>query len=68
MQGFCGKILRVDLTTREISTLELSEEDRRLVLGGSGLGVKLLLDELGSKLITLDPLSPENPLFFLTGP
>src|SRR5665648_1048727 len=68
MQGYCGQILRVDLTTREISTLELSEEDRRQVLGGSGVGVKLLLDELGSKLSTLDPLAPENPLYFLTGP
>ena len=68
MQGYCGQILSIDLTTREISTLELSEDDRRQVLGGSGLGVKLLLDEFGSKLSTLDPLAPENPLYFLTGP
>jgi len=68
MQGYCGQILSINLTTREISTLELSEEDRRQVLGGSGLGVKLILDELGSKLANLDPLAPENPLYFLTGP
>ncbi|HZW83219.1 MAG TPA: aldehyde ferredoxin oxidoreductase family protein [Candidatus Deferrimicrobium sp.] len=68
MQGCCGQILCVDLTTREFTEQAITENDRTMILGGSGLGVKLLLDELGSKLSTLDPLAADNPLYFLAGP
>jgi len=37
----------------------------RQFIGGAGLGVRLLYDMIES---TTDPLGPENPLIFMTGP
>ena len=65
MYGYAGKVLEVNLTTGDISTGELEEKDCRDFLGGSGLGAKLYFDRFPG---AVDPLSPENPLIFMTGP
>jgi len=63
--GYMGKNLGVDLTKREVKITDLDEEWARMFIGGKGLGAKLLYEgtEPG-----LDPLAPENPLIFITGP
>ncbi len=62
--GFWGKVLDVDLKTRQIREKQVPEEDYREYLGGSGLAAKILYEELNPK---VDPLAPENPLIFMTG-
>jgi aldehyde:ferredoxin oxidoreductase len=65
MFGFMGKILRVNLTSGEISEESLPEQEARMFLGGSGLATKYLFDELKPG---IDPLGPENKLIYMTGP
>lgn len=65
MKGICGRLLEIDLTSGKTKTLTIKEEMFEKYLGGRGLGVRLLYDMLPPK---TDPLSPENILFFLTGP
>ncbi len=61
--GWQGKILRVNLTTKQISEEPLSEELRRGYIGGAGINARLLYESLKDKINT-DPLSPDNPLIF----
>ena len=63
--GYMGKTLEVDLTKREVSIADLNEEWARMFIGGKGLGAKLLYESVKPG---LDPLAPENPLIFITGP
>ena len=65
LKGYAGKILQVDLATKKISTIPINEEWARLYLGGSGYAARLLYDKLTKD---LDPLGPDNPLLFMTGP
>ena len=65
MYGYHGKILQVDLSTRQTNDIELKEEDLRKFIGGAGLSAKLMYPLLSKN---LDPLGPENPLIFITGP
>jgi aldehyde:ferredoxin oxidoreductase len=65
MKGICSRLLEVDLSNGATKDHDLSEEKFRKYLGGRGLGARLLFDMLPAK---TDPLSPENLLFFLTGP
>ncbi len=65
MYGYRGKILRVDLSTGANSELKLDLEMAREYIGGMGLGCRLLFDLIDAN---TDPLGPENPLLFLTGP
>lgn len=63
--GYMGKILRVNLSTKEISVEELSERMARDFIGGAGFGIKMLFDEVPG---SVDPLGPENKLIFAPGP
>jgi len=63
--GYHGCYLRVDLTTGASRSVELREEMLRSYLGGSGLGVAILLAE-GSA--TVDPLSPAAAIAFVFSP
>ncbi|MHA1590096.1 MAG: aldehyde ferredoxin oxidoreductase family protein [Candidatus Njordarchaeales archaeon] len=64
--GYMGKILRVNLTKKKMKVESLpGEEILRKWLGGRGLGVYYLFEELNPK---VDPLSPENKILILTGP
>jgi len=64
LYGIQGQVLEVDLSTGGVRTLTLPEADWLQLLGGKGLGAKLLLQRLppGS-----DPLGPDNPLIFTAG-
>ncbi len=73
-RGFMGKILRVDLTAKSVITEEVDEKIARKYLGGKGYGVYLLYQYIkeyamrGISVKDMDPLGPENPLIFMTGP
>lgn len=60
-----GKILRVNLTTKQIKTESFGEDIARKWLGSRGLGIYLLLKEMDPK---ADPLGPENKLIIAPGP
>ncbi len=64
-RGYNDCIMRVDLTSGEISRQPLPEAALRPLLGGKGLGAYLLLNELPPH---LDALSPENRLILNVGP
>ncbi len=63
--AYTGKILEIDLSKRKYDVSELDMNDAKLFLGGKGLGAKMLWNrtEKGT-----DPLGPDNPLMFITGP
>jgi aldehyde:ferredoxin oxidoreductase len=63
--GYHGSYLRIDVSRPAGELVPLSEEVLRQFLGGSGLGVKLLLDE-GAAVV--DPLAPNAPLVFAFSP
>ncbi len=63
--AYNGKILRVNLTTGEVTPEELSMDLAKKFIGGRGLGTKILLDE---GVATVDPLSEDNKMVFITGP
>lgn len=65
MYGWMGTIIRVDLTTGSIVKEPLSEELRRDYLGGRGINIKILYDEIKPG---TDGLDAENILIFGTGP
>ena len=65
MNGYAGKFLKVNLTTKKLCELTITEKTLRKYIGGSGLGAKILGKETGGD---THPLSPENVLFFATGP
>ena len=58
-------LLRIDLTTGTTREESIPEERLRTLLGGKGMGARMLLEEVGPK---VDPLGPENKLIFTTGP
>ena len=64
MYGWVGNIVKVNLSDGQV-TVEPTEPYVDDYLGGRGLGVRLIHDAWrpGS-----DPLGPENPLIFNTGP
>ncbi|MBI5018571.1 MAG: aldehyde ferredoxin oxidoreductase family protein [Deltaproteobacteria bacterium] len=58
------KILRVNLTDSSIREEELNPENVAKFIGGSGLGAKILCDEVDPG---VDPLSPDNKVVFAVG-
>ncbi|GAB4318820.1 MAG: aldehyde ferredoxin oxidoreductase family protein [Promethearchaeota archaeon] len=65
LAGFRGKLLVVDLSAGTISTEPLKEEFAENFLGGAGYAVRYLYDAVTRE---TDPLGPDNPLLFMTGP
>ncbi len=65
MNGYMDKILRVDLSTGELRDEPLDEEYVRGYVGGSGLAARIVYDVVDGR---TDPLGPDNPLVFMTGP
>jgi aldehyde:ferredoxin oxidoreductase len=59
--GYNGKILRVDLSKKEISVDEPDEVFYRRYIGGRGIALYYLLKELEPG---VDPLGPDNLLIF----
>jgi len=68
MHGYAGKLLEIDLSTEKVKEVSFSEDILKSYMGGRGLAAKILWDRLGPKWETIDPFSPENILFILTGP
>jgi aldehyde:ferredoxin oxidoreductase len=65
MDGYGGNVLRIDLTTGTLQRDPTEAHLARAYLGGRGLNVKRLWDELPAH---TDGLSPENLLVFGVGP
>jgi len=65
LNGYLGKLLIVDLTSGEIRGEPLNVEYTQKFVGGSGLACRYLHDLIDTD---TDPLGPENPLVFMTGP
>jgi aldehyde:ferredoxin oxidoreductase len=63
--GFAGKVLRVNLTSGEITQEPLDMSIAEKYIGGLGLCIKLYSDTITSG---CDPLSPENPIVLGAGP
>ncbi len=63
--GYAGKILRINLTDRTTKEEKLPLEIAQNFLGGAGLGIKYLFDEVKPG---IDALSPDNKLIFAPGP
>ena len=65
MYGYHGKTLIVDLTKKQITWEPIDETVLRQFIGGTGLGSYLLFKHCPAG---VDPLSPDNPLIFVTSP
>ena len=65
MNGWADRLLIGDLSTGKIEIEALGEKLKRGYLGGRGINSRLLYKETQPG---IDPLSPENPLIFGTGP
>jgi aldehyde:ferredoxin oxidoreductase len=65
IKGYAGRVLEVDLANQTFAFKPLDEALAKLYLGGKGYGVRLLYDLTPPG---IDPLGPENPLIFATGP
>ena len=65
MKGWNGRILKVDLSGGALEEWEYPEDWARRFLGGRGLAVKMLWEELPPG---ADPLGPENIIIFAAGP
>ena len=63
--GYCGKILRINLTDQTATEEPLPLQIARDFIGGAGFGIKYLFDEVKA---AADPLGPENKLIFASGP
>jgi len=62
--GYAGKILFVDLSKGSIEEKALPEKTYREFIGGYGLGIRILYEQMKPG---ADPLGPENILGFVTG-
>lgn len=65
MYGVHGRLLHVDLSRRDWTWHPLTESYLQSVVGGIGLGVRLLYDHTASR---VDPFAPDNPLIFTSAP
>ncbi|MHB8765005.1 MAG: aldehyde ferredoxin oxidoreductase family protein [Deferrisomatales bacterium] len=65
MHGFHDRLAWIDLTEHSARVEPLDPGDVRAFGGGAGLGAALLARLTGP---ATDPLGPDNPLLFLTGP
>ena len=63
--SYTGTVLRIDLTTGKTTKEPLNKEWAREYIGGKGLSIKYLYEEIKPG---IDPLSPDNKLILMTGP
>jgi aldehyde:ferredoxin oxidoreductase len=63
--GYMGKVMKINLTTREISDYPFSDKERELFIGGKIMAAKILSDNLTGKETAF---SNENMLVITTGP
>ena len=60
-----GKMLRVDLGTKEFRTEEIKSEDEETYIGGAGVAAAILIREVAAD---VDPYDAQNLLIFSVGP
>ncbi|MCL5950538.1 MAG: aldehyde ferredoxin oxidoreductase, partial [Chloroflexi bacterium] len=65
MNGYTGRLLDVDLSTGNIKEEPLNAKYAARYIGGAGLAARMLYDAINAD---TDPLGPDNPLIFMTGP
>ena len=65
VKGYAQRRLVVELPALDVEVEQLSKKLLRKYLGGRGLNVRYLFDHQNFE---FDPLSPENPIIFATGP
>jgi aldehyde:ferredoxin oxidoreductase len=65
MHGYMNKILHIDLTTGQLRDEAVDATYASRFVGGSGLAARYAYDLVDE---STDPLGPENPLIFMTGP
>ncbi len=63
--GYMGKVMQVDLTTREVTEYLWSDKDRELYIGGKMMAAKILYDNLTGK---EEAYSEDNMVVITTGP
>ncbi len=64
MNGYSGKILRIDLTGRKTSTIDTKDYEQWI--GGHGMGSAIFWDLVKDK--TINGFSPENVVTIMTSP
>ena len=65
MAGYCGKFLRINLSTGQIGKEDLDLELAIKFVGGRGLGSYFLAQEIDPR---IEALSPANKIIIATGP
>ncbi|MFX0024574.1 MAG: aldehyde ferredoxin oxidoreductase family protein [Candidatus Hermodarchaeota archaeon] len=65
LYSYRGKILKIDLTNKNISNIPLNQEIVKDFLGGAGYACRYLYNKIE---IETDPLSAENIIMIMTGP
>ncbi|MCW4041029.1 MAG: hypothetical protein NWE83_09805 [Candidatus Bathyarchaeota archaeon] len=65
INGYAGRLLRVDLTFERLSDVTFDEQTLRKYVGGTGLGAKILYDEVPPQ---SDWVDPENRVIIASGP
>ncbi len=63
--GYAGKMLRVNLTDGKMSEIKFDSNTLKKYVGGSGIGVKILYDEVPPD---VDWSDPDNKLIIASGP
>ena len=64
MYGYTGKILNVDLTSGKSKITTFDEAFAKKYIGGTGFGIKTLID---NQKPGIDAFDPDNPLIFALG-
>jgi len=62
--GWTGKILRIDLTRKKITTIDTMKY-ARMYIGGVGIAARIAWEEIGPE---VGPFDPENRLMIMVGP
>ena len=65
MNGYWGRILKVNLSTKLIQRNRIHESVFKRFLGGVGIAAKTILEEVPP---SVDSLSPDNAIVFAVGP
>ncbi|MEM4157231.1 MAG: aldehyde ferredoxin oxidoreductase family protein [Candidatus Methanomethylicaceae archaeon] len=63
--GYKGKILRINLTTKKTSTVDITDEFARKYLGGNGFSARFIFDMVDPR---IDAFDPTNVVCMMTGP
>jgi aldehyde:ferredoxin oxidoreductase len=64
LYGPSNKVIEIDLSSRTVNIYTVTEQERKLYLGGKGLGLKLLYDRMKPG---IDPMGEENILAVMPG-